>query len=201
MGKTLRNILLPTLVVASLFLGNNNNNNNNNNTPEETPAQIENMSIEEMLRNDSHNKRDNLTIKEIALQTFENEKYLDKKIKHKLSMNNEEYLQNKINEFAKHSEHFYDKKDQKELIYDTSELSLCQLQKIYLIYEYLKDSSNRKKIGKIIEADLLDPYAEHGGIIKFKKDKIYFKELESALDKREITIFIEFQKKDILNPR
>jgi hypothetical protein len=47
--------------------------------------------------------------------------------------------------------------------------------------ESLKDSSFRNKIGNIIKEDVYDKYAEHGGIVILRNNKINLKTLESTL--------------------
>jgi len=92
-----------------------------------------------------------------------------------------------MNKLFKSSEHTYTKRYTNSIsVYNASEFSLIQLQRIYLMYEYLKDPSSLQEMGKIIEDDVKDSYAEHGGIIIFNKNKIHFKTMESYV-KRELS--------------
>lgn len=116
----------------------------------------------------------------IAMETVKNNEYLSTNIKNKPNLQDEEYLKNKISKFIESLEHTYVEKDTNNTIfYKVPELNLGQLQRIYLMYEYLKDSSCLQEMGKIIEEDIADKYAEHGGIILFNKNKLHFKTFES----------------------
>jgi len=130
--------------------------------------------------NNTLEKKVDLKTINIPLETIRDNKYLLKNIAGRPNLQNEEYLRDKINKYFKSFEHTCSKKDSAILpIYDVKELSLCQLQRIYLLYEYLKDYSSLQEIGKLIEDYVLDIYAEHGGIVIFNKKKINFKTLES----------------------
>ena len=118
------------------------------------------------------------------LKINRDEKYFLDNIKNKPYLENEEYLREEINRFIHISKHTYTKKDTNNTIfYDTSELNLSQLQRIYLMYKSLENHYFTQKIGKIIEEDIRDPFAEHGGIIIFDKKEISFRTLESYLEK------------------
>jgi len=170
MGKTLKKILIPTLAMASLVLMNIND--------KKEEAILANKEIVEHYF-PSSTKPDS-KIGQIRLQTIQNDTYLLENIQDKPYLMEEEYLREKNSEFIKQSNHIYIGTDN---LYDVSELSLAQLQRIYLLYEYLNDPSSIQKIGKLIEDDIADPYAEHGGIIDFEKNKLYFKTFESTLKK------------------
>lgn len=166
--------LLPIIVVSSLFLNECKNNqeelkNIKENTKKITPT------FKSILE-----KKASSNSSEIPLETIRNNEYFLNNLKGKPNLQNEEYLRKEINKFLESSKHVYARKDTTKLpIYNVSELNISQLQRIYIMYEYLKDSSSLQEIGKIIEEDVLDMYAEHGGIIIFNKKKIYFKTLES----------------------
>lgn len=120
----------------------------------------------------------------ISLKTMRNNEYLSAFIKDKPNLQNKEHLIKKINKFIKSSEHTSVKPDTNYIFfYKTEELTLGQLQRVYLMFESLSDSSFLQEIGNIIEKDVEDKYAEHGGIVIFRKKKIYFKTLESNLEK------------------
>jgi hypothetical protein len=116
-----------------------------------------------------------------------NNQYLEECIKNNPRLHDSQYLMGKLNFFLKNSEHTYVKKDTDNTIfYDVSELSLNQLQRVYLIIKSLEDSSFIQEIGKEIEEDVKDKYAEHGGIILFDKKRVHLKSIESCLVKDTI---------------
>lgn len=169
---SLKKIAPLILIFTSLFLNNCKENKN------------ETMDIKKVLTksSDSLEKKTSSNFPKIPLKTIRNNEYLLENIKNKPYLQDKEYIKKKINEFFKSSKHIYVKRDTNEIpIYTIQELSLGQLQRIYLVYDYLKDSSSLQEIGKIIENDVLDMYAEHGGIIIFNQKKICFKTLESSV--------------------
>ncbi len=167
-------ILFPALICSFLLFNSCKNDNKNITNIRENTKEIIVKSSETL------EKGAFLNSPEIPLETIRNNEYLLTNIKNKPHLQNEEYLRKEINKFIKSSEHAYVKTDTNNTIfYNVSELTLNQLQRIYLIYEHLEDSSSIQDMGKIIEKDVVDVYAEHGGIILFNKNKIYFKTLES----------------------
>jgi hypothetical protein len=120
-----------------------------------------------------------LSYTKILNQVHRNQTYLSNNIKNESYLQDKKFLEEEINKFHESSEHVYTELDTIKTIYKAPELSLSQLQKIYLMYEYLQDSPNCTKIGKIIDDDVLDIYSEHGGIIKFNRNSLYFKTFES----------------------
>lgn len=119
-----------------------------------------------------------------ALETAIGERYLQENIKENKNLQDIDYLRQKIESSYNSLSHAYAKKSPTKIPnYNVSELSLNQLQRIYLMYQYLKDSSSRKEIGNIIKSDVKDAYAEHGGIILINKSKIKFKTLESDAER------------------
>lgn len=176
---SLNKILLSTVISSFLFFNGCKNDketikNIKENTKEIAPI-LKNL-LEKKVSSNSP---------EISLETIRNNEYLLTNIKNKLYLQNEEYLKEKINKFVESSEHTYTKRDTNNIsVHNASEFSLIQLQRIYLMYEYLKDSSSLQDMGKIIEEDVKDLYAEHGGIILFNKKKIYFKTMESYVKRK-----------------
>lgn len=168
--------LLSFLVFPFLLLNSCNNGNNKEtiknikeNTKEIVPS-LENI-IEEKISSNSP---------AIPLTTKRNNEYLLANIRDNAYLHDKEYLREKISEFFESSKHTEVKRDTNAIpTYKVQELSLGQLQRIYLMYNYLKNPSSLQTIGKIIEDDVLDMCAEHGGIIIFKKRKICFQTLES----------------------
>lgn len=119
----------------------------------------------------------------ISLKTVKNNEYLSINIKNKFYLQNEKYLRKKVNKFFESSKHTYILRDTNTPAYNASELTLGQLQRIYLVYKYLKDPSSLQEMGNVIEEDIKDIYAEHGGVIIFNKNRIHFKTLESCIEK------------------
>lgn len=122
-----------------------------------------------------------------ALETIIDEKYLQDNIKEDTNLQEVTYLRKKIEFSSKSLNHTSATKSPTKIPnYEISELSLSQLQRIYLVYRYLNDSSSRREIGRIVEKDVNDTYAEHGGIILFNKNKIKFKVFESDAEKSAV---------------
>jgi hypothetical protein len=171
--------LLLTGLFLLLFNLNNKNGEIDLNLPKnhlnsKTEIKIENSNIE-------RDKRKNNFFKE---ETKKDDIYLEKNTEDIPQFKNENYLKDKINKYTYKLHHASGKiKLNDSDFYKIKELSLHQLQRIYLVLNSLQDSAFRNELGRIIEKDVLDKYAEHGGIILFKKNKIYFKTLESYLSK------------------
>ncbi|MFH1503573.1 MAG: hypothetical protein ABIE36_02865 [Candidatus Diapherotrites archaeon] len=193
-----KKIFLTTLILSSLFL--NDCKNDKNKTEISKNIKIEskefNSSIEKILLMNS--KKDSPNSK----NSDKHNEYLSMHTKGNPLLEDEMYLKNKIAQSMKLSKHSYGKeKKNNEDFYDINDLSLKQLQRIFLVLESLKNPSSLQEIGKIIKDDVADKYAEHGGIILSQKDKIYFKTLESWI-KRD-TMYNEmygFQDKDSIPP-
>jgi hypothetical protein len=163
--------LLPIILVSSLFL--------NGCKKDKEKIKENNKEIAPTFKSILEKKASSNSSK-MPLETIRNNEYLSENIKGKPHLQNEEYLRKEINKSFNSLRHTYSKNDTTKLpIYNVSELNLSQLQRIYLMYKHLRDSSFLQDIGKIIEDDVLDVYAEHGGIVVFNKKKIYFKTLES----------------------
>jgi hypothetical protein len=102
-------------------------------------------------------------------------------------MQDDEYLIESITSHLKNLEHTYVVKDTNNTIfYKVSELNLGQLQRVYLMIKSLEKTSFIQEIGKEIERDVENKFAEHGGLILFNKKRAYLKSIESCLVKDTI---------------
>lgn len=73
-------------------------------------------------------------------------------------------------------------------------LTTRQLLRVYLILENLEDKEFKQKIGLLLEEDLKDLYAEHGGLILFDKNgKLIFYPIKSGniSNKKENTYYYD----------
>jgi hypothetical protein len=102
---------------------------------------------------------------DVCYQYFENKRYLLDHIQNNPKLNSREILINEISKNIANNKHIYKNRGRK--VKDLSELSNPQLQKIYLVYQSLQTPEFCKKLEKIIEEDLNDSFAEHGGIVNF----------------------------------
>jgi hypothetical protein len=171
---SVKKLLLSTLIISYIFL-------NDCTSHKKEVINIKTNAKENTIQpNKNLENKISLNSPKIVMETANNNAYLLYNIKNRSNLQSEEYLKNKISQFIKYSEHVYVEKDTDNTIfYKVQELTLGQLQRIYLMYEYLNDTACLQEMGKIIDDDVADKYAEHGGIVLFDKKKINFKTFES----------------------
>lgn len=176
--------LSSLFILNFILLGSCNLNNKEiNNFKEETKSNLalEKFKPEEIISNTPSFNSEYL---ENAKKSNE---YLHELIKNKSNMQDSEYLMKNIEFSLKNLEHTYVVKDTNNTIfYKISELNLGQLQRIYLMIKSLKEPSFVQEIGREIEKDVNNKFAEHGGLILFNKKRVYLKSIESCLIKDTI---------------
>lgn len=108
--------------------------------------------------------------------TKKNELYLEGILEHSEFFNNHFDLAQAIVNYIKHKTPTIrvEKNDKNTVLTEdfsqVYDLSLSQNQIIYLMLKSLKNQNFINKIGQIIEEDVKDKYAEHGGIIQVSKN-------------------------------